>query len=150
MKQKWLQLEIFPKSIIVSTIFSLLMIITGSILLIVDTSYLYGVLVGIIILYISYLLIWLLWYSIPSIKTRMAKLTPVLAPLIRIVIFITAFLLVSLVINEGEGLEKFLGPINTIMILITYTLTLFSYGLVLIIDHSLSKNDRNKEIKLKA
>ncbi len=142
MKQKWIQLETFPKSILVSFIFTLIMILIGSILLIVDTSYLYGVLVGAVLLYISYFIIWVLWYAIPPIKTSMAKLTPLLAPMIRTAIFVIAFLLILFLVNDGEGLEKVLSPINTLMSLITYTLTLFSYGVVILVDSILENKNK--------
>ncbi len=146
MKEKWLQLEIFPKSILVSLIFTLVMLAIGSILLIVDTSYLYGVIAGTIILYLSYFIIWILWYKIPGIKSVMAKATGLLSPTIRIVIYITALLLIAFLIGEGEGLDKFVQPINTIMMLITYTLTLASYGVVIWIDKIIENKQKQKEV----
>ncbi len=147
MKNKWLETETFPKSILISLIYSLIMIIISSILLLVNTSFIYGTLIGIGILYLSYLIIWTLWYKIPKIKTTMAKATPLLAPMIRIVIFITTLLLIAFFVGEGEGIDKFTNPINAIMMLITYTLTLFSYGTVIIIDSILEKKNKLEEIK---
>ncbi len=147
MKDKWLKSETFIKSIWVSLIFSGLMLLIGSILLIIDTSYIYGALIGIGILYLSYFIIWVLWYKIPKIKTTMAKATPLLAPLIRIVIFITTLLLIAFLLGSGEGVNKFTQPVNTIMMLITYTLTLFSYGTVFIIDSILGEKEELQEIK---
>ncbi len=145
MKDKWLQTETFPKSILVSLIYTLLLIIVGLILLVVNTSYIYGVLVGSGILYTSYILIWLIWYKIPKIKLKMVKATAWLAPIIRIAIFLTTFLLIVFLVNEGTGLDIFINPINTIMMLVTYTFTIFSYGTVIVIDSILEK--KNKEIK---
>ncbi len=145
MKDKWLQTETFPKSILVSLIYTLLLIIVGLILLVVNTSYIYGVLVGSGILYVSYLLIWLIWYKIPKIKLKMVKATAWLAPIIRIVIFLTTFLLIVFLVNEGTGVDVFVQPINTLMMLVTYTFTIFSYGTVIVIDSILE--NKNKEIK---
>ncbi len=144
MKEKWLNLEIFPKSILVSLIFTSLMLSIGSILLVVDTSYLYGVLVGTGILYLSYFIIWILWYKIPKIKSAMSKTTAILSPTIRIVVYIISLLLIVFFVGEGEGLDRFVQPINTIMMLITYTLTLFSYGTVIVIDKILE--NKQKEV----
>ncbi len=146
MKEKWLNLEIFPKSILVSLIFTLLMLSIGSILLVVDTSYLYGVLVGTGILYLSYFIIWILWYKIPAIKSAMSKTTAILSPTIRIVVYIISLLLIVFFIGEGQGLDRFVQPINTIMMLITYTLTLFSYGTVIVIDKILENKQKQKEV----
>ncbi len=135
MKDKWLQQEVLPKSIIVSIIYSVLMIVIGAILIVVNTSYIYGALVGVGLIYISYLIIWVLWYKINSIKTYMAKMTAVLSPAIRILVFITSMILILVFVNYGNGTDKFLEPINIIMMLITYTFTtMLSFGTVVIID----------------
>lgn len=146
MKNKWLQLEVFHKSILTSLILAILFVLISSILVLINTSYLYGALVGLGILYLSYLVIWILWYKIPKIKLFMAQWTPVFAPLIRIVIFTLTFLLISLIINNGSGIEIFLNPINTIMMLITYTSTLLSYLIVIVIDSNLEKR-KTTEVK---
>ncbi len=135
MKEKWLEQEVFPKSIIISLIYSLVMIIIGLILVVINTSYLYGVLVGVLLLYISYLIIWVLWYKIKPIKTHMAKMTGVWSPVIRITVFIFTMLLIVFFINTGEGLDSFIQPINIVMMLITYTfVTMLSLGTTHIID----------------
>ncbi len=122
------------------------MLTIGSILLIVDTSYLYGVLVGTGILYLSYLLIWIFWYKIPKIQNTMAKATSVLAPMLRIVIYLTTMLLIVFLCSTEEGLDRFVQPINTIMMLITYTLTLLSYGTVIAIDKIIENKNKQKEV----
>lgn len=139
MRDKWINSETFPKNILTSLIYSVIFIIIGAFLLFIDTSFLYGVILGVIIQYLSYLIIWVLWYCIPNIKTAMAKATPFLAPIIRILIFLTTFLLIVFLVNTGEGTEKFLQPINLLMTLITYTFTIVSYGTVLVIDSILKK-----------
>ena len=88
MKKKWNELEIFHKSIIFSGIYSFILIIISLILLLDDTSWIYGTLIGTGLLFISYLIIWILWFKISKIKIIMSKGTSVLIPLIRIVLFL--------------------------------------------------------------
>ncbi len=146
MKDKWLQQEVLQKSIIVSTIYSLLMILIGAILIVVNTSYICGALIGVGLLYFSYLIIWILWYKIPSIKTYMAKMTAVLSPSIRIVVFLTTMFIIVFFINSGEGTDLFLYPINIIMMLLTYTLvTMLSFGTIVIIDSILESKEITKQ-----
>ncbi len=140
MKEKWSKLETFHKSFITSMVLCTIMVMICAILILIDTSYIYGALLGSILLIVSHLIIWGLWYGIPSIKKWMAKSTPWLAPFIRILIYITALLLVIYFVNNNSnGMDIFLYPINTIVLLITYTITPFSYVAVIVIDIILNK-----------
>ena len=122
-----------------SILYSIISLIISLILLVLDTSWLYGTLIGLIILWFSYLVIWILWYKIPKIKSTMAKIVPIGILLIRVVIFISSLLLISLLINPWliPGLEhqdKLLKPINTLSLLWTYSIPTVSYMTVGIID----------------
>ncbi len=145
MKIKWNNLDIFHKSFIASIIYSLLAIGICSILLVVNNSFLYGAIIGSLLLLFSQLVIWVLWYKIPIIQTGMVKLTPLLSPLLRIIIYLTMFLLILFLVNDSyDGVEQFLYPINTIVLLIVYTITPLSYGTVIVLDIFLN---RKQEVK---
>ncbi len=140
MKEKWIKLETFHKAFIVSMVYSIVAILICLALIPISTSYLYGALLGTSLLLISHLLVWVFWYKIPKIKTSMAKATPLLAPTIRIVIYITVFLIVILLINDSStGLTMVSTPINTLVLLIVYTITPISYGTVILMDMNLEK-----------
>ncbi len=145
MKENWRQLEAFHKGFIVSIVLSIVSIIICGALCVFNTSYLYGALLGSSILLLSHLIIWVLWYRIPSIKSSMAAITGYVAPLIRIVIYITVFLLVIFLVNDNTtGLLMVTSPINTFVLLIVYTITPLSYGIVIVIDIILDKREVNK------
>lgn len=131
MKDKWNRLETFHKSFILSLILSMIVIGICTITLIIDTSYLYGALLGAILLVFSYLVIWILWYKIPNIQTTMAKSTSLLSPMIRIIIYITFYLIVLFAINDLNVFQ----PINTFTLLIVYTITPIGYVSTGIVDH---------------
>ncbi len=145
MKEKWIQLETFHKSFIVSMVYAIVAIIICGGLTVINNSFLYGALLGTILLLISYTLIWVLVYKIPSIKQWMAKSIPWLSPLIRIVIYITVLLLVIFLVNDrSTGLTMVSTPINTLVLLIVYTITPISYGTALVIDIILEKKGGEK------
>ena len=132
MYKKWSQQESFFKSVPFSIFYSIIALGISLILLLIDSSWLYGTLIGLVILWISYLLIWILWYKIPKIKSFMAKIVPIGTLSIRIIIFVSSFLIISLVINPWlvPGLkhqDKLLKPINTLSLLWTYSIPTLSY-----------------------
>ncbi len=131
MKDKWNRLETFHKSFILSLILSMIAIGLCLIALIWSPSYVYGALLGAILLVFSYLVIWILWYKIPGIETTMAKSTSLLSPMIRIIIYITFYLIVLFLINDLNAFQ----PINTFTLLIVYTITPIGYLSTGIVDH---------------
>lgn len=140
MKEKWVQSETFHKAFIVSIVYSIVAILICLSLISLSTSYLYGALLGSSLLILSHLLVWVFWYKIPKIKTSMAKATAWLSPLIRIVIYITVLLIVILLINDNSTSWTMVStPINTLVLLIVYTITPISYGTVILIDMKLEK-----------
>ena len=143
MKEKWDNLEIFHQSVIISSIYSLIAIIISSILILVNSSFIYGTLIGVGLLFLSYLLIWFLWYKIPKIQTVMAKCTAWLSPLIRILLFLSIYLTIIFTINgEMDGLDKFLEPVNTFSLLATYTIPMFSYFTIGFVDMFLNRQKK--------
>ena len=151
MYEKWVELEIFNKNLIVSFFYSILGLIISLILLSINTSYLYGTLLGLFILWLSNGIIWLLWFKIKKIKTFMTKIIPVGILFIRLVIFAAMFLLVILVINpmydHGHTLNIMLNPINNFALLIAYSIPFVSYFTIYIIDTFKIKKTNKKKGK---
>lgn len=151
MFKKWSLQESFFKSIPFTIMYSFIALGISLILLVVNTSWLYGTLVGIVILWFSYFVIWVLWYKIPKIKSQMVRILPIGIILLRIIIFISSLLIISLVINPWliPGLkhkDKLLEPINTISLLLTYSLPILSYLTIGTIDiiHSINLQKKGK------
>ncbi|BDU67387.1 MAG: hypothetical protein TYPL_0400 [Candidatus Tyloplasma litorale] len=145
MLDKWMQLEFFYKSIFISIFYSLIAIIISLSLLVVNESYIYGAIIGICMMYFSYFVIWILWYKINSIKTFMAKSTPLLVPFIRILLFLVVFLIIIFVINENDTyLSEFLVPINTLFMMFIYTIPMFAYLTIGFIEIILKKKKRGE------
>lgn len=146
---KWLNKGIFFKNIYVSIIYSIIVICISMILLLVNTSIFYGTLMGIIILWIANLIIWLLWFKIPRINKTMSKITPIGVWAVRIGIFIPIFLIVVFYINPSisseTGLKLLLSPINILALIFAYSINMFSYLTIGIIDVFISINKTKKE-----
>lgn len=150
MFKKWFFKETFFKSIPFSIIYSIISLVISLILLVVDNSWLYGTLIGLAIMWLSYLLIWILWYKIPKIKSTMSKIIPIGVITLRIIIFISSLLIISLLINPLliPGLkhqDKLLKPINTLSLLWTYSIPTLSYLTVGTIDVIQSMKLQKKE-----
>lgn len=146
--EKWLNKEIFYRNIFVSIVYSIIMIIISLILLLVDTSIIYGSLIGVTMLWVTNLLIWLLWFKIPKIKSFMNKITPIGVWIIRMLIFITMFLIIILYINPSlsdfSGLKLVMEPINLFALMVTYSINTFSYLTIIIIDVFISIKETKK------
>lgn len=127
MKKNWNNLEIFHQSIVVSIIYSIMTILISLILLLVDTSWIYGSLIGIALLFLSYFIIWVIWYKIPKFEKLLTILLPIFVPLIRIILFVPVLICIILLINIGEGIDKVLYPVNVFSFLITYSISMISY-----------------------
>jgi len=151
MYEKWLKLEIFNKNLIISFFYSILGLIISLILLIINTSYLYGTLLGLFILWLSNGIILLLWFKIPKIKTFMAKIIPVGILFVRLSIFTAMFLLVILVINpiyvERHTSKIMLSPINNFALLIVYSIPFVSYFTIYFIEIFTSKKIKKNKKK---
>lgn len=149
MKDKWLKLDVFYKSLFFSIIYSSLIFVISLILLIINPYFLYGTIVGVLLLFLSYFIIWILWYKIKSIETFMIKTTPILVPLLRIILFLIVYLILIFVVNDKSKSENWnflLLPVNTFMFLFVYTLPVLSYFTTGLID--LIITNKNKEIEI--
>ncbi len=145
MKSIWETLETFHKSVIISILYCIVSIVICSLLISINTSFLYGALLGTTLLLTSHFVIWVIWYKIPSIQHVMVKTISWLAPLIRIIIYLSIWLLVVLLVNDDtSALTLMTMPINTFVLLIVYTITPFSYGTVIVIDILLEKRGGGK------
>jgi len=131
MYKKWLKLEIFYKNLTISVFYSIILISIALILLILNTSYIYGTLIGLGSLWIVNGIIWLLWFKFKKVKGFMAAITPIALLFIRLAIFTGQFLLIILVINhahnKADNLNIMFSPVNAFADLLAYSIPLISY-----------------------
>ncbi len=128
MLAKYKMLSMFNKSIVFIVIYSFIAIIIGLILLLVDTSWIYGILVGLLLLIFTQLIA----FGMYRIKTKNGKVNAVLIPnmvlLMRVVIFFAMFLVIMFAVNAPVSKETMaLKPINTIAMLLTYGIPGYAY-----------------------
>lgn len=151
MAKKWTKLEVFYKGLILSTVYTVILVLISLILLVKDTSYIYGSIIGITALWISYLFIWILFFGVDKIKLSMVKALPYLVPIIRLVIFLIFYLVPLLVVNANfwkypQGMDQILYPINTFMILIGYSIHVISYFTAVLIDIIIESKENKKNL----
>lgn len=128
MLAKYKTLNMFNKSMVFTIIYSLIALIIGLVLLTVDTSWLYGILMGLILLIFTQLLA----FGMYKIKTNNGKVNAVLMPnmvlIMRVITFFSMFLITMFAINAPVSMETIvLKPINTIAMLLTYVIPGYAY-----------------------
>ncbi len=140
----WSKLDTFYKGLFISTFYSFIFIIIGLILLIVDSSWIYGTLLGVITLYFSMMISWIIYFHINN-KNKFGIAMSLLNWLLRLILFTIVFILFILVINptlsnESISLNSTLRPVNLIMLLLVYSLVpALSYYTVPIVDSIIYK-----------
>ncbi len=139
--KKWSELDIFYKSLFVSTLYSIFFILISLILLINSTSWIYGALLGIGIMYIGWLLSWIIYYVIPENKGQPSVGMTLLNWISRVFLFIIVFVIIIFLANSSfANRDKFsfkniTNPINTLSMLASYSLIpLLSYFTIPIMD----------------
>lgn len=133
MFKKYKTLNMFNKSMIFTIIYSLIALIIGLVLLCLDTSWLYGILMGIILVFTTTLINYFI-YKIPCKGAMNAVGLPTITLVLRVVIFLTMFCITIFVINpsilDGYGTfdqEMLFHPINAVIMLFIYMIPVYAY-----------------------
>ncbi len=133
MLKKYKTLSMFNKSMIFTIIYSLIALIIGLVLLCFDTSWLYGILMGIGLISLTTIINYFI-YKIPSKGVMNVVGWPTISLVLRIIIFIIMFCLTIFVFNPMiiDGYETFdqyylFHPINVIIMLFVYMIPGFAY-----------------------
>ncbi len=130
MREKWLNFSFFQKNIFISIFYSLLLVFISLILLINNTSWIYGTSIGIFALFLSYLFIGIILKKMPFSKILFWTIL-----MVRIILFLLFYLLIIFLINNKyDNLDRFLYPVNTFFFLLVYSISFYSYITIWLID----------------
>lgn len=120
MFEKYKTLNMFNKGMVFTIMYSIIALILGLVLLCLDTSWIYGVLIGILLIIVTSIISFFL-YKIPCKGAMNAVGIPIISLIIRIIVFITIYCIVVFTQNE------LFQPINSLMMLFTYMIPMYAY-----------------------
>lgn len=133
MFEKYKTLNMFNKGIVFTIMYSVIALILGLALLHLNSTYIYGILMGILLIIVTNIISYFL-YNIPCKGRMHAVGMPLVSLIIRILFFTIIY---CAVIYMQNGLFK---PINSLMILFTYLIPMYAYFTIAFIGLFCKKN----------